>query len=61
MPHEVGRHGPIQPTLVAELDANVSLDAAGRWRHSVRVLHVRTDLAPGDVPLFGSGNRAAAG
>ncbi|WP_329332791.1 ATP-dependent DNA ligase [Streptomyces sp. NBC_01352] len=38
--------------MVAEVD--VARDGAGRWRHAVRLVHIRTDLAPTDVPLFAS-------
>lgn len=41
------------PDVVAEISADVSLDAAGRWRHPVRYLRPRPDLAPSDVDLFG--------
>ncbi|MFC9679033.1 hypothetical protein [Streptomyces sp. NPDC056948] len=43
----------VEPVVVAEVAVDVSLDAAGRWRHPVRLERVRSDLAPGDVPLFG--------
>lgn len=42
----------VDPQLVAEVSADVALDAAGRWRHPVRWLRLRPDLAPADVPLF---------
>ncbi|QDN63185.1 ATP-dependent DNA ligase [Streptomyces sp. RLB3-17] len=32
---------------------DVCLDAGGRWRHPVRLVRVRSDLAPDGVPLFG--------
>lgn len=51
----------VEPVLVAEVSADVSLDTAGRWRHPVRWRRVRADAAPGDVPVFGSGNEPAAG
>ncbi|MDJ0347061.1 ATP-dependent DNA ligase [Streptomyces sp. H10-C2] len=51
----------VEPLLVAEVAADVSLDSSGRWRHPVRWLRVRSDLAPSDAPLFGSGNQPAAG
>jgi ATP-dependent DNA ligase len=44
----------VSPTRVVEVAADVSLDAAGRWRHPVRVLRIRADMAPADVPQFGS-------
>lgn len=43
----------VAPRLVAEIETDVARDAAGRWRHPVRLLRLRTDLAPEDVPLFG--------
>ncbi|MFJ8786950.1 hypothetical protein [Streptomyces sp. NPDC102476] len=39
----------VEPVIGAE----VALDAAGRWRHPVRLMRVRTDLAPSEIPLFG--------
>ncbi|WP_406485990.1 hypothetical protein [Streptomyces phaeochromogenes] len=43
----------VEPVVVAEIAVDVSLDAAGRWRHPVRLVRVRSDLTPDDVPLFG--------
>ncbi|MFD4767206.1 ATP-dependent DNA ligase [Streptomyces niveus] len=51
----------VDPDLVAEVSADVSLDAAGRWRHPVRFLRARPDMAPADVPPFGAGNEPASG
>jgi ATP-dependent DNA ligase len=51
----------VEPVLVAEVAAEVALDPSGRWRHPVRWTRLRADLAPEDVPLFGSGNQPAAG
>ncbi|MEU8140137.1 ATP-dependent DNA ligase [Streptodolium elevatio] len=51
---------PVAPDVVAE----VAVDAAferGAWRHPIRVLRLREDLAPGDVPKFGQGPAPAAG
>ncbi|KOU50078.1 ATP-dependent DNA ligase [Streptomyces sp. WM6378] len=42
------------PVIVAEVAVDVSLDSAGRWRHPVRLLRVRTDLAASDVPPLGT-------
>ncbi|SEG94151.1 ATP dependent DNA ligase domain-containing protein [Actinacidiphila yanglinensis] len=39
--------------LVVEVSADVSLDAAGRWRHPVRIVRDRPDLTPADVTGFG--------
>jgi ATP-dependent DNA ligase len=50
-----------EPALVMEISADISLDAAGRWRHPVRAVRPRPDMAPGDVPFFGEGNQPAAG
>ncbi|THA77212.1 ATP-dependent DNA ligase [Streptomyces sp. A0642] len=51
----------VEPVLVAEVAADVSLDSRGRWRHPVRWLRLRPEMVPDDVPLFGSGNEPAAG
>ncbi|MFF3257757.1 ATP-dependent DNA ligase [Streptomyces sp. NPDC002932] len=45
----------VEPVLVGEVAADVSLDAVGRWRHPVRWLRVRTDMAPSDVPPLAPG------
>lgn len=45
----------VDPTVVVEVSADVALDAAGRWRHPVRLLRARGDMAVGDVPQFGEG------
>jgi ATP-dependent DNA ligase len=42
----------VHPQLVAGVSADVALDAAGRWRHPVRWLRLRPDMAPADVELF---------
>ncbi|GAA1370317.1 ATP-dependent DNA ligase [Streptomyces beijiangensis] len=44
----------VKPELVAEVRADVTRDAAGKWRHPVKLLRLRDDLEPGDVPLFTS-------
>jgi ATP-dependent DNA ligase len=51
----------VEPLTVVEVAADVAVDPSGRWRHPVRWLRVRADLAPADVPLFGAGNQPAAG
>ncbi|WP_346094325.1 ATP-dependent DNA ligase [Streptomyces olivaceiscleroticus] len=51
----------VVPELVAEVDADVALDSAGRWRHPLRLLRPRSDLDPADVPRFGQGNEPTAG
>ncbi|WP_331732781.1 ATP-dependent DNA ligase [Streptomyces sp. NBC_00015] len=43
----------VEPVIVAEVAVDVSLDASGRWRHPVRLMRVRPDLAPSEIPLFG--------
>ncbi|MFF9786289.1 ATP-dependent DNA ligase [Streptomyces nigrescens] len=43
----------VEPAVVAEVAVDVALDAAGRWRHPVRLVRVRTDLALADVPVLG--------
>ncbi|MFC8147835.1 ATP-dependent DNA ligase, partial [Streptomyces paradoxus] len=44
----------VDPQLVVEADVDVARDAAGRWRHPVRLHRPRPDLSPEDVPLFGA-------
>jgi ATP-dependent DNA ligase len=39
---------PVEPHLVAEVIADQAYEA-GRWRHSVRHLRLRTDLSPDEV------------
>jgi hypothetical protein len=48
----------VDPQLVAEVSADVALDAAGRWRHPVRWLRLWPDMAPVDVPLFDAPDQA---
>ncbi|MFD6597665.1 ATP-dependent DNA ligase [Streptomyces coelicoflavus] len=43
----------VEPAVVAEVAVDVSLDASGRWRHPVRLVRVRTDLTPSEIPRFG--------
>ncbi|QES32191.1 ATP-dependent DNA ligase [Streptomyces venezuelae] len=43
----------VEPPLFAEVAADVSMDSAGRWRHPVRLVRVRDDLTPAEVPLYG--------
>ncbi|MEU1824194.1 ATP-dependent DNA ligase [Streptomyces abikoensis] len=38
------------PDLVVEVAGDVARNAAGRWRHPVRLLRVRPDLAPEETP-----------
>ncbi|MCX4673615.1 ATP-dependent DNA ligase [Streptomyces sp. NBC_01381] len=44
----------VDPLLVAEIAADVSLDTVGRWRHPVRLLRIRDDLTPAEVPQYGT-------
>ncbi|MEJ8653608.1 ATP-dependent DNA ligase [Streptomyces sp. MS1.AVA.3] len=43
-----------EPALVAEVSADTAVDS-GRWRHPVRFVRVRTDMAPQDTPPFSDG------
>ncbi|MFI5688377.1 ATP-dependent DNA ligase [Streptomyces sp. NPDC051636] len=43
----------VEAIIVAEGAFDVSLDASGRWRQPVRLMRVRTDLAPSEIPPFG--------
>ncbi|MDQ0605275.1 ATP-dependent DNA ligase [Streptomyces canus] len=43
----------VVPDVVAEVAVDVARDSAGRWRHPVRLTRIRTDMGPGEVPLFG--------
>ncbi len=45
-------HRPVLPDLVAEFVADAALDA-GRYRHPVRFVRVRDDMAPDEVVSFG--------
>ncbi|MER8009636.1 ATP-dependent DNA ligase [Streptomyces sp. NPDC094149] len=44
----------VRPELVVEVDVDVARDAAGRWRHPVRLHRLRPDVAADDVALFGN-------
>jgi ATP-dependent DNA ligase len=46
----------VEPDLVAEVRADASQNAVGKWRHPVKLVRLRDDLATGDVPLFGGGD-----
>ncbi|MFD8222143.1 hypothetical protein ACFV2U_53095 [Streptomyces sp. NPDC059697] len=53
-----GTHGeleyhPVRPDLVAEFRADTAVDDA-RYRHPVRFLRLRDDLAVHQVPPFGT-------
>jgi ATP-dependent DNA ligase len=45
----------VVPDLVAEVRADVTQDSTGKWRHPVKLVRLRDDLAVSDVPLFGGG------
>lgn len=44
----------VVPQLVVEVDVDVARDAAGRWRHPVRLHRARLDVSPDAVPSFGA-------
>ncbi|MFF7953722.1 ATP-dependent DNA ligase [Streptomyces griseorubiginosus] len=43
----------VRPERVVEIGVDVALDAAGRWRHPVRMYRVRSDMDVRQVPGFG--------
>jgi hypothetical protein len=43
----------VEPQLVVEVSADISLDTGGRWRHPVRLVRARPDLEASSVPSFG--------
>lgn len=47
----------VAPDLVAEVVADPSIAFEGRWRHPVRFLRVRSDMAPADTPLLDHAER----
>ncbi len=50
----------VAPELVAEIDVDTAQDR-GAWRHPVRFVRLREDMAPKDVAAFGQGAVPAAG
>ncbi|MGW0551793.1 ATP-dependent DNA ligase [Streptomyces altiplanensis] len=44
---------PVRSGLVVEIAADVTRDAAGRWRHLVRLHRIRPDAPPDDIAAFG--------
>lgn len=42
---------PVEPALVAEVSVDGSTDR-GRWRHPVRLVRLRADLGPDEVPTL---------
>ncbi|MEU6419684.1 ATP-dependent DNA ligase [Streptomyces spiralis] len=50
----------VEPALVAEIDVDTAQDR-GAWRHQVRFIRLREDMAPQDVAAFGEGAMPAAG
>ncbi|MGW7344982.1 hypothetical protein [Streptomyces sp. NPDC054854] len=51
----------VRPDLVAEVNADRSVDHGGVFRHPLRFVRLRLDVTPEDVALFGAGPSAAAG
>jgi ATP-dependent DNA ligase len=51
-PPVILRH--VDPVVVAEVSADAALQQ-GRWRHAVRLVRLRPDLVPADVPPFERG------
>ncbi|WP_164991951.1 hypothetical protein [Streptomyces sp. N1] len=43
-------HAPVEPTFIAELAGDTSVDDAGRYRHPVDYVRLRDGLTPGTVP-----------
>lgn len=60
-----GSHESLDPILVVpELVAEVSADTAvdrGAWRHTLRFIRLRLDVAVADVPRFGEGVQPSSG
>ncbi|MER6684625.1 ATP-dependent DNA ligase [Streptomyces olivaceoviridis] len=60
-----GSRTPLDVVLVtADLVAEIVVDTAqerGAWRHPVRFARLRMDVAPVDVPPFGTGSTPSAG
>ncbi|MFI8836344.1 ATP-dependent DNA ligase [Streptomyces afghaniensis] len=50
----------VEPQLVAEIDVDTAQER-GAWRHPVRFVRLREDMAPGDVAPFGEGAVPASG
>ncbi|MFF7601268.1 ATP dependent DNA ligase [Streptomyces mirabilis] len=50
----------VEPHLVAEIDVDTAQDR-GAWRHPVRFVRQREDMAPGDIAAFGEGTRQPPG
>ncbi|WP_242534407.1 ATP-dependent DNA ligase (plasmid) [Streptomyces albidoflavus] len=47
------RHTPVEPLLVAEVEADSSVSDEGRQRHPVTFVRLRDDMAPDAVPPVG--------
>ncbi|WP_078532519.1 ATP-dependent DNA ligase [Streptomyces hokutonensis] len=58
--HTELEYRPVRPDLVAEFIADTAVDA-GRYRHPVRFVRLREDLAPDDLPPFGAGEPTSGG
>jgi hypothetical protein len=41
----------VQPTVVVEVSADAAIQA-GQWRHPLRLLRIRAELQPEDVPTL---------
>ncbi|MFI6582825.1 hypothetical protein [Embleya sp. NPDC050493] len=42
---------PVAPTMVAEICVDTAFEN-GKWRHPIRLVRVRDDMTPGDMPAF---------
>lgn len=51
---------PVQPRVVAEFLADTAVDA-GRYRHPVRFLRVRSEIDPAEVTKFAGYRRSGSG
>jgi hypothetical protein len=49
-----------QLLIVAEVAVDVSVDSAGRWRRPVRLLRIRAEMHPMQVPKFGEPDQPPA-
>jgi hypothetical protein len=48
----------VSPRLVAEISVDTAM-TDGAWRHPVRLLRVRADVSPTDVPSYSMGSQPA--
>jgi ATP-dependent DNA ligase len=49
---------PVAPQLVAEFQGDTAVDR-GRWRHPVNLHRLRIDIAPDDIPPYGTEGSSA--